>query len=268
MSKYSDIKKDIEKIISSSLENMDWDKPFISCSNLSTKKEYKGSNTIVLNYEIQQRNLKSPYFLTFNQIKKMKGKLKKGSKGIKVVYYQFTEKMVKEDEKEEKKGFCLVKYYTVFSLDDVEDIEVPEIKPVSENEVTSKMKEYIKRENINYEEKPNGCHYTPATDTINIQHSKDQNGYVETLVHETVHSTGSKNRLNRDKDTGNKLSKKYAIEELVAEFGVYQLAKDNEKIKKNATIYIKDWFKRVENIKDAVKAWGQANKAINFIYQS
>jgi len=54
--------------------------------NFDSKKPYRGINMVLLTNGMSQV-LKNPYFLTFKQIQKNKGELKKGSKGSKVIYF-------------------------------------------------------------------------------------------------------------------------------------------------------------------------------------
>jgi len=62
------------------------DEGYLLPFNFDTKKMYRGVNIPLLT-EGMTKVLKNPYFLTFNQIEKNKGKLKKGSKGLPVVYF-------------------------------------------------------------------------------------------------------------------------------------------------------------------------------------
>ncbi|WP_299681147.1 zincin-like metallopeptidase domain-containing protein [uncultured Tenacibaculum sp.] len=59
---------------------------FMYPKNFVSKKAYRGINHNLLTL-FGTRNFKNPYFLTFKQIEKLKGKLKKGAKGYEVVYY-------------------------------------------------------------------------------------------------------------------------------------------------------------------------------------
>ncbi|AUC14373.1 hypothetical protein BTO06_04090 [Tenacibaculum sp. SZ-18] len=60
--------------------------PFITPLNFISKKPYRGINHNLLTI-FGFRTFKNPYFLTFKQIEKLKGRLKKGSKGYPVIYY-------------------------------------------------------------------------------------------------------------------------------------------------------------------------------------
>lgn len=78
-----------------------WEKTGFSdgkqATNFESKKGYRGINFFLLNFEVKQDedgqeymeqiNFENPYFLTFKQIEKFNGKLKKGSKGKRVVYF-------------------------------------------------------------------------------------------------------------------------------------------------------------------------------------
>ncbi|MGB5941252.1 MAG: zincin-like metallopeptidase domain-containing protein [Leeuwenhoekiella sp.] len=64
--------------------------------NFESKKGYRGINFVLTNFKVKiteegptlvPRDLTNPYFLTFNQIEKNGGKLKKDSKGVRVVYF-------------------------------------------------------------------------------------------------------------------------------------------------------------------------------------
>ena len=69
--------------------------------NFDTKKMYRGINIALLT-EGMSKVLKNPFFLTFNQIEKHKGKLKKGSKGLPVVYFTMLYSVSETNEAGEK----------------------------------------------------------------------------------------------------------------------------------------------------------------------
>ena len=90
-----------------------WEKTGFSdgkqATNFESKKGYRGINFFLLNFEVKQDedgqeymeqiNFENPYFLTFKQIEKFNGKLKKGSKGKRVVYFTklYSHSEVQED---------------------------------------------------------------------------------------------------------------------------------------------------------------------------
>ncbi|MEX1161106.1 MAG: zincin-like metallopeptidase domain-containing protein, partial [Balneolaceae bacterium] len=67
-----------------------------SATNFVSKKGYRGINYFLLNFKVKYgkkgpymvpRELKNPYFLTFNQVNKLNGKIKKDTKGEMVIYF-------------------------------------------------------------------------------------------------------------------------------------------------------------------------------------
>lgn len=56
--------------------------------NFESKKPYRGINNLMLS-SFGSDLLENPFYLTFKQIEKLGGKLKKGSKGEEVIYYNF-----------------------------------------------------------------------------------------------------------------------------------------------------------------------------------
>ncbi|MFD2827166.1 zincin-like metallopeptidase domain-containing protein [Leeuwenhoekiella polynyae] len=86
--------------------------------NYDSKKGYRGINFVLTNFEVKitaegpalfPRDLSNPYFLTFNQIEKHGGKLKKGSKGVRVVYFT---KLYSHTEKDPNTGDIILEFGT------------------------------------------------------------------------------------------------------------------------------------------------------------
>lgn len=63
-------------------------KSSVLAQNFETKKEYTGSNAMILNVLLGSI-MPTPYYLTASQIEKMKGSIKKGAKSVPLVYYNF-----------------------------------------------------------------------------------------------------------------------------------------------------------------------------------
>ncbi|WP_170934877.1 ArdC-like ssDNA-binding domain-containing protein [Hymenobacter gelipurpurascens] len=63
-----------------------------------------------------------PFFLTFRQAKELGGNIRKGAKGMPVIYYTVTTRTDKQPGEEEKTSF--IKYYNVFSVDDGKGVNI------------------------------------------------------------------------------------------------------------------------------------------------
>ena len=271
-----------------------WRKPFkppfgLFASNFVSKQAYTGMNFILLNFLTQKPN---PYWLTFNQIKKLKGKIKKGAKGEMVLYFSMkykddegnwlTQAEVSVMTKEQRKKVFripVLRYYKVFNGEDVEGIDFkldqlpkPKVKPI---ESAQKIIDEINpAPDIRYKD-ADEAFYARGGDYVQVPpltwYDEEQK-YYSVLFHELAHWTGAPHRLNRVKGTmfGDE---RYAFEELIAEIGAAYLCGQAGILYftlNNSAAYIKGWKKAVterlkEDNKAIFKAASQAQKAVEFL---
>lgn len=264
------------------------DDAFFIPLNFDSKKPYRGVNRMLLQERIGLTEaFANPYFLTFKQIKKHKGTLKKGAKGYEVVYYSIRY-VVPADKNSGRKAYSstnahkvidfldkhklpenivtripMIRYYNVYNGEDITgiDFKLPEVKigraipeTASENEAAQLIVEnYPNPPAIKHE--GNQAYYSPSGDYVKMP-KKEQfdsiNDYYRTLFHELTHSTGHEKRL--DRGINLMLEKEdYAKEELVAEFGAVFLSAWAGIMwynNKNHASYLKGWnsaIKEAEN---------------------
>ena len=131
------------------------DDAFFIPLNFDSKKPYRGVNRMLLQERIGLTEaFANPYFLTFKQIKKHKGTLKKGAKGYEVVYYSIRY-VVPADKNTGRKAYSstnahkvidfidkhklpenivtripMIRYYNVYNGEDITgiDFKLPEVK--------------------------------------------------------------------------------------------------------------------------------------------
>ena len=234
-------------------------------SNYITNKEYRGINKLVLAFD----SYKDKRYLTMNQVRKLKWRIKKRSKSQKVIYWQFT------DNEEIKLKYPIIKYYNIFNIENVEWFKIEKPKPIIEEDKYKAVNDLIN----NYKGWPEIRNwpnpvYQINTDTVFIP-DKDKfnnlDNYYSILLHELIHSTWSKNRLNRFTDNNMKFwNEVYSKEELVAELGSMFLSMEvwiiNE-VNNNNVAYIKSWCKFMkDNNKEIIYASQQAQIATDYIY--
>ena len=260
----------VEKVIKN-LENNNtenWIKGWIGSSlpsNYSSKTPYSGFNIIALSVIQEEENYTSNNWLTFNQIRKIKGaKLKKGSTSTPVFFFKILEKKEEIDGEEKISKIPLLKFYYVYNVDQVEGIEIGSEKPENVS-----LNEFLANTGITIKNRPE-AYYSPKKDYIGIPDLKLFNSteaYASTILHELAHSTGHESRLNRDM-TGRFGSESYAKEEVIAEltsmFLCSHLNIDGEA--KNSEAYLKGWL--INNLKAEPKLlWklaSEAQKAYNW----
>jgi len=275
----ADVYEIITKQITEKLEKgcVPWHKPWKGSDlpvSLISKKAYRGINVLILLLQ----GFTSQYWLTFNQCKKLGGKIKKGSKGTPVIFWNWFDKEVENKATGEKKiqKIPFLKYYTVFNVEQTEGIEYPKPVETKGNGVIQKCKDVVE----NFKDKPevfvggNRACYDVKIDKLSIPSITVFNSseeFYSTEFHEFVHSTGHESRLNRATITdicpfG---SSNYSKEELVAEIGAAFLCGitgiENKTIDNSAS-YIQNWLKALKNDKKLVViAGGQAQKAVDYI---
>ena len=264
------------------------DDAFFIPINFDSKKPYRGVNRLLLQERIGFAGaFRNPYFLTFNQIKKHGGRLKKGTRGYEVVYYSIRY-IVPADKNTGRKAYSstnahkvidfidkhklsedivtripMIRYYNVYNGASIEGIDfrldklqigraVPDTAP--ENQAAALIVEnYPNPPAIKHE--GNQAYYSPSGDYVKMP-KKEQfdsiNDYYRTLFHELTHSTGHEKRL--DRGINLMLEKDdYAKEELVAEFGAVFLSAWAGIMwynNKNHASYLKGWnsaIKEAEN---------------------
>lgn len=276
--------------------------------NFDSKKRYRGINVFLLT---ELEPLENPYFLTFKQIEDNKGSLKKGSKGKPVVY--FTQLFKVTDAKRNidfgtydkakalsfasKNGFSpndidtipILKYYNVFNGADIDGIDFDldnfkvgfidkEVPAVENNriDVAELLIENYPKPQVPLKFGGDRAFYSPGKDMIQMPHLADfetVQDYYRTLLHELSHSTGHAKRLARDFG-GSFGSKKYAFEELVAEFGATFLSAEAGIIwhnNNNHAAYLKSWNNVLTHLekdnKFLMKASTMAQKVADFVLQ-
>lgn len=252
-----------------------WRKPWNAVyglpRNYATGAAYSGINAFLLHFSGAL-----PFFLTFKQALALGGNVRKGAKGYPVVYYNVSVRENEQTGKEEKLPF--LKYYTVFSVEDVEGIEfnLPEVErhahtPIEAAEaIVAGWHERPAIEHLHQR-----AYYSPSLDMVNMP-ARDTfttgEGYYATLFHELTHSTGHASRLNRPDLTAGegKLSASYAREELTAEMGASFLCAaaglDTAQTEENAVAYIQTWLERLKNDKKLVlQAASKAQRAAKLI---
>lgn len=254
-----------------------WNPLGLAPMNYESKRAYSGINQILLS------GYDSPYFLTFNQIKKMGAKLKKGSKSANVVYYNFYEKeIIDEFDEIQIEQKVALKYYNVFNATDIEGIkfELPQkiiLNEFEKNQICENIiNDYISNEGVNLSFDLGEAYYNQKDDRVNmpsLERFFSLEEYYGTFFHELVHSTGHKKRLNRNLGNFFDGVDEYSKEELIAEIGSAFLSNlagiEAKSSFENSVSYIANWLKVLKNDKSLIiTAAANAQKAADLIYKN
>jgi len=260
-----------------SLENgeIPWHKPWKAAwnvrmpHNLVSKKAYRGINVFLLAFA----PFDSPYWLTFNQCRKLGGKVKKGEKSRLVVFWKVYDKEVETDDGSEMQKRFVLRYYNVFNTEQCEDLDLSKVQndtdqidfnPIEEcEEIVNNMPNLP-----TIRHQGSSAYYRRSEDLVNMppKNSFDsEENYYNTKFHELAHSTQHESRLNRPDEEDHAYSK----EELVAEMTAAMLcgmAGIETKVIDNSAAYIQHWSKAFkDNVKLVVEAAQKAQKAADYI---
>jgi len=298
------IMKEVTGIVIEGLKKgkIPWRKPWASASiggapqNYNHKTAYHGSNTIILTSVMMAKDYTTNYWVTYKGAKDLGGNVAKGQGGYPVVYWKFIEKEETIDGVVETIKIPFLRHFTVFNLDQLEGIEMPKkpkkspakpLKVIAEAEEV--VTNYVEREeNLTLDIKAsNKARFIPSLDKIECptirQHVEEakENGqsvtdgkqhYYSTMFHEMVHSTGTKERCNREGVTKpiHFGDHEYSKEELVAEIGSAILSAKlgliSDRVIENRQAYLNSWISKLEsNPKWIIWAGGRSERAVKYI---
>jgi|GEM_PF-3581996 len=105
--------------------------------NHLTQLHYQGWNLLFLNFHSERKGYPTAQYLTFKQANQLGGTIKKGEKGVKIIYWATIKP--KEDngaipDNEEKRSKLVPKTYIVFNIAQTEGIEFPVTTPIIKSE--------------------------------------------------------------------------------------------------------------------------------------
>lgn len=229
-------------------------------------------------------------YISFGQIQKQGGRIRKGEKSRMVVFWT---QLVKEDSddldesgKPKRKMIPYLKYYNVWHIDQCEGISArwtktadasaePKVRPAEAAEAI--VAGYLAQPSHPKLTLMAGdrAFYRPSADEVIaplLSQYDSADEYYSTLFHELGHSTGHKNRLNRKgiADITFFGDHEYSKEELVAEITaamlVAQAGLSAERAFKNSIAYLQSWLRALkDDPKMIVWASGKAEAAAKYI---
>ncbi|WDF72262.1 ArdC family protein [Novosphingobium sp. KACC 22771] len=200
--------------------------------NALTGRSYSGVNILLLWGSVIEGGYPSQGWLTFRQALEAGGNVRKGEKGVTVVYAdRFTpqaEKTRAQESGEDARSVPFLKRFTVFNVAQCEGLGEGQGKdlfgdpaPLPEREMVPLAEEVITASGVPFRIGGGKAFYVPSADYVQVPPQPaffEQINYYRTALHELCHATGHGSRL--DRKLANPFgSKDYAREELVAEMG-------------------------------------------------
>lgn len=296
MTEHRDIYQEVSDLIDAQLAKgvVPWKEPFSTWAgahrNLNSGRPYRGINVLLL----AMTEYEQPLWMTFKGMRALGGTLKydKGDPRNKGTMVTLWKRIPKKDKGkvviDERTGkpqtMMFLRHYTVFNIEQTEGLEDRMIDlgaasvPWSEgpgDECERLVGEYPPPPPTM--EKHHGeAWYSPGRDVVGMPPMSafdSGDDYYSTLFHELVHSTGHKDRLDREGITKGAAvfgSVDYSKEELVAEFGAAMLCAEagifgTKRVEQTAA-YIDHWRRKIsEDKKLLVQAGAQAQRAVDWM---
>lgn len=240
-------------------------------SNFSTGKAYTGMNIMLLWCSAAKHGFQDPRWLTYHQATEQAAQVRKGETGTTGIFYKTLEK---ENDAGELERIPMLKTFTVFNIEQTDGLNLDEEigpQPVTEFDPLPGVEALFQRTGANINERGQQAFYQPSTDEIWLPERHlfaDAANFYATGLHELVHWTGAKSRLDRGK--GGKFgSESYAFEELIAELGCAFLMADlgvSGEVQHES--YIASWLKTLKDDKRYIfQAASAASKAHRFLME-
>lgn len=244
--------------------------------NAASARPYSGINVLILWGAVIERGFSGQSWLTFRQALALGGHVRKGERGITVVY---ADRFVPADERrraretgEEAQAVPFLKRFTVFNTDQCDglsaDIATTAPMPLP-GMIEPQVEALIKATGIDFRIGGNRAFYMPAEDYVQVPPPAayfEPINWHRTALHELGHASGHPSRLNRDLG-GSYGTKKYAFEELIAELcAAFSCASLGIVPTVRHADYIGSWLDVLrEDNRAIVRAASQASKAADYL---
>ena len=266
-----------------------WNREIFRPQNPVSNVQYQGANRLILSFMAIQKGYKDPRWLTYKQAQESNLKIKPEELKNSVICEKWIWSKEIEVDDEEHEGEKIKKivtldrpqvyYFRVYNGSQIENM--PELEKTNINE--EKKDEYVDGLIDNFitsskcpvnEIAQEKSFYQPSEDKIVLPlrsgFTSDE-AFLTVLWHEMAHSTGHKDRLNREL-TGLFGSEKYAREELTAELTAVFLEAEygvGETFEQNHTNYFKSWIKALkENPNELFFASNDASKVADYLIEN
>jgi antirestriction protein ArdC len=243
--------------------------------NVESQKFYRGINVLALWVSDQVNGFGSSVWGTYKQWQEQGAQVRAGSKGTQIVFYkslQPGEPTEGEDGDRTDRPRFVARGFTVFNASQVDGFDAEPVHTRSEIDRINYADEFISSTGAQIEHGGGRAYYAPQPDRIQmppLNYFREIIPYYGTLLHELVHWSGAKTRL--DRTFGDRFGDQaYAFEELVAELGAAYLCSSlgiTVQVRKDHAQYIENWLKVLKNDKRAIfTAASLAQKATDFLY--
>lgn len=237
-------------------------------SNYATGIAYSGMNIMLLWCSASKQSFCDSRWMTYKHAQAAGGQVRKGEHGTTAIFYTTLEK---ENNAGEIDHIPILKTFTVFNVQQIDGLVLTTetVGPEATFDPLPKAENLFSMSGANIIEKGQNALFSPSTDEVWLPERylfSDAVNFYATALHELVHWSGDKKRLNREMK-GKFGSEDYAFEELIAELGSAFLMADLGIVGEvQHESYIASWLKALKNDKRYIfKAASAASKAHSYL---
>lgn len=250
--------------------------PLAMPKSAATGRQYRGINVLILWSSAIKNGFADQSWLTFRQALSLGGQVRKGERGTTVVY---ADHFVPLDERRrasetggEAQAIKFLKRFTLFNIDQCNGLPLAiatTAPPPPPGLIEPQVEKLIKATGIDFRIGGDQAFYVPGEDYVRVpppQAYFEPINWHRTALHELAHASGHASRLNRDL-SGNYGTKKYAIEELIAEISsAFSCASLGIMPTVRHADYIGSWLEVLrEDNRAIVRAASQAGKVADYL---
>ena len=277
---YSRVTSQIIKAIEAGVSN--WRMPWhtsgkfaFSPINVTSKKPYRGINTVCLWAAAQAKGYERGEWGTYQQWQERGAQVRKGEKATLVVFWKFANNTAETDDDTPKSGSRLLftRGYSVFNAAQVEGYKPKLDADTPIEQRIESAEQFFSRINTRVVHMGNRAFYSPDSDIITLPPFAaffTPMDYYSTRAHETGHWTAKADRCNRElgKRFGDNA---YSIEELIAELTAAFVCADlglSSEPRPDHAQYIASWLRVLKADKRAIfTASSKAQQAADYLIQ-
>ena len=233
-------------------------KPIARPTNAFTGVGYRGVNVIALWAEAVLTGYGSGVWASYKQWRELGAQVRRGERGSVIVFYKPIERGADAGEGDARDGQRLVaRAYQIFNAAQVDGWTPATPQPASPADVLAFVEDFVSATGAEVRHGGEVARYLIQKDLIEIPDrnrfygtptSSPTESYYAVLLHELVHWTGAKQRL--DRTYGKRFGDEaYAVEELVAELGAAFLCADLEitnEPRPDHAAYVAHWLRVLE----------------------
>ncbi|ENB6579609.1 DUF1738 domain-containing protein [Escherichia coli] len=239
-------------------------------SNYATGVAYSGMNIMLLWCSASKQGFSDSRWMTYKQAKAKGAQVRKGEHGTTAIFYTTLEK---ENDAGVIDHIPMLKTFIVFNVEQIDGLTLTAetVAPKATFDPLPQAENLFRNSGARIIEKGKNAFFMPSTDEIWLPERHlfaDAANFYATGLHELVHWSGAKSRLNREMK-GKFGSEGYAAEELVAELGSAFLMADLGIVGEvQHESYIASWLKALKNDKRYIfKAASAASKAHRYLME-